>query len=207
MRTSGAARILAALSYAASTGIVIVVAIAVITALAGGNVMVWIDSGGLPSIESGSAARMVIPVSGTLTNAGNISLHSVQGLLRLDGAPGALRVTNTAIVVLLLAVALWILRQFTALFRALRAEQFFLAANAVRVRRIGWAVILGELARAAIVCFENSWAMQHVTVAGLRLESHFQVNAFAIVCGVMILALAEVFREGARLDREASLTI
>jgi hypothetical protein len=201
------AAVLSRLFQGASIVIFVVVALAAVTALAGGNVTVWIDSGGLPSIESGPQARMAIPISGMLTGQGAASVDRVRGLLRFENGPARLRIANTAIVVLLLALACWILREFGALFAALRERQFFLPANAARIRRVGWAVIALEIARAAIVCFETTYARDHFTVAGLRLESNFQINAFAIICGVMILVLAEAFREGTRLQDEASLTI
>lgn len=199
--------VLARVFQVGSALILIVIAIAALTALAGGNVTVWIDSGGLPSIESGPHARMAIPISGTLAPQGAPSVDRVRGLLRFENGPATLRVANTAIVILLLSAAWWILREFSALFSALRERQFFLPMNAARIRRVGWAVIAMEIARAAIVCFETSYARDHFTVEGLRLESHFQINAFAIVCGMMILVLAEAFREGTPLQDEVSLTI
>jgi hypothetical protein len=170
-------------------------------------VAVWIDSGGLPSIETGPHARMAIPISGALTAQGAASVDRVRGLLRFEGGPTAIRIANTAIVIFLLAAACWILREFSGLFAALRERQFFLAANAARIRRVGWAVIGGEIVRAALVCFETTYARDHFTVEGLRLESHFQINGFAILCGLIILVLAEAFREGTRLQDDASLTI
>jgi hypothetical protein len=197
----------ARLFQGASIVIFVVVAIAAFTALAGGNVAVWIDAGGLPSIEAGPQARMAIPISGTLTARGAASVERVRGMLRFEGGPNAIRVANTAIVVLLLAAACWILREFSGLFLSLGKRQFFLAANAARIRRVGWAVIGGEVLRAALVCFETTYARDHFTVEGLRLESHFQINGFAILCGLIILVLAEAFREGTRLQDDASLTI
>jgi hypothetical protein len=204
---SKTAAALARLFQISSIVIVIVVAVAAITALAGGNVTVWLDAAGFPSIEAGPGARMAIPISGTLTVGESSPVASIHGLLKFDGGPAALRVTNTVIVFVLLAGAFWVLREFSSIFRALRGRQFFLPSNAARVRRVGWAVIGAEMVRAAIVCFESSYAARHFTVEGLRLESHFELNVFAIVCGAMILVLAEVFREGLRLHEEASLTI
>jgi hypothetical protein len=202
------AAVLARLFQSAAIVIFVVIAVAVAALLTGRNVAVWIDSGGLPSIESGPHAQMAIPISGTLSLGQNgASVDRVRGLLHFEGGPATIRIANTAIVVLLLAAACWILLEFRGLFVALRERQFFLPANAARIRRVGWAVIAGEIVRAAIVCFETTWARDHFTVEGLRLESHFQINGFAILCGLMILVLAGAFREGTRLQDEASLTI
>ena len=47
------------------------------------------------------------------------------------------------------ALGLWILTQLRHVFRTVRDGQPFLSTNAKRIRLIGFAVILGEFARAA----------------------------------------------------------
>jgi hypothetical protein len=42
---------------------------------------------------------------------------------------------------------------------------------------------------------------------GLRFTARADVNLFAIVNGLIILVLAEVFREGTRLHDDQSLTV
>ena len=66
---------------------------------------------------------------------------------------------------------------------------------------------LGEVVRAAVVYFENRYAMTHFTAPGLEFLARPDLNGFALVHGLIILALAEVFRAGARLDDEQSLTV
>ena len=59
----------------------------------------------------------------------------------------------------------------------------------------------------AVGGFENHYAMTHFSAAGLTFDARPHVNVFAIVNGVIILVIAEVFREGTRLDEDRSLTI
>jgi hypothetical protein len=49
--------------------------------------------------------------------------------------------------------------------------------------------------------------MTHFSAAGLHFDARPDVNLFAIVHGLIILAIAEVFRTGTRLQEEQSLTI
>lgn len=72
---------------------------------------------------------------------------------------GAFLLANLALVIGLLALALWTLAQLRALFRALRDGQPFAPQNAMRVRRIAWTVIAAEVLRSAVVYFENVYAM------------------------------------------------
>ena len=46
-----------------------------------------------------------------------------------------------------------------------------------------------------------------VAAEGLRFETHADLNVFAIVLGLIILVIAEVFTAGTRLDEDQSLTI
>jgi hypothetical protein len=117
-------------------------------------------------------------------------------------------VAGTAVLfIAVLALVMWVLAQLRAVFRTLRAGQPFVAANATRIRRIAYAVIVGELVRAAAVYAGMRYAMTHFSIQGLRLEGRWDLNIVAIIAGLIILVIAEVFREGTRLDEEQSLTV
>jgi hypothetical protein len=198
------------------TAAVLVIAVVLVTV--GGSVGFHIDFDGGPSVDAGPDAAMSIPVSLTV-EAGthrvaapslgidNAQLHQLRGALRFPPLKGPLFVANLAIVFGSLALFLWVLAQLRGLFRTLSARKPFVPANAARVRRIAWAVILGELARTAVVFFERYYAMTHFSVAGLAFDARPDLNVFAIINGLIILVIAEVFREGTRLNEEQSLTI
>jgi Protein of unknown function (DUF2975) len=68
-------------------------------------------------------------------------------------------------------------------------------------------VIFGEFGRAAIVYFWSYYTSLHFKVDGLRFAASVDMNPITIVGGLAILVIAEVFREGARLQEDQSLTI
>ena len=134
-------------------------------------------------------------------------IQHVRGSLSFP-PPNRASVTGTmALVAVMLALVLWVLGQLRGVFRTLRDGRPFVPENASRIRRIGYAVILGELARAALVFSSNAYAMTHFSAQGLRFDARPDLNLFAIVHGLIILAIAEVFRAGTRLDEDQSLTI
>src|SRR6266498_535041 len=197
--------------------IAIVLGITICLVLVGANVGLHIDVEG-PSVEAGPAVTMSIPVSfnadprthGVTAPALGIEhaqLSVLRGALRFPARKVPLFWATLVIVIGSLALMLWVIGQLRDLFRTLRDGQPFVPANAVRVRRIAWAVIVGEFARSAVVFFENYYAMTHFSAAGLTFDARPHVNVFAIVNGVIILVIAEVFREGTRLDEDRSLTI
>ena len=197
--------------------VAIVLALTVVLLVAGATVGLHIGSEG-PSVDAGSKAVMSIPVTvevdaGThRVTAPSLGIDDGQlsrlgGSLRFPARKGPLFIANLTILAGSLALALWVLGQLRGLFRTLRDGRPFVPSNATRVRRIGWAVILGELAWSAVMFFENYYAMTHFSAPGLSFDARLHVDVFAIISGLIILVISEVFREGTRLDEDRSLTI
>jgi hypothetical protein len=135
-------------------------------------------------------------------------------LERIDGSmrvPSVSRWFIAANGVALIAVALLVaitLGKLRAVLRTLIVDrQPFVAANAARIRFIGLAVILGELARTVVIWGENIYARAHLAIHGVMFDVLPQPNLAAILLGLLILVIAEVFRAGTALDEEQSLTI
>ena len=135
-------------------------------------------------------------------------LENARGSLKFSPPPGASwfapALTGLALV---LAAVLFVVGQLRAVIRTLRDGRPFVPANATRIRWIGFAVIAGELARAAIIYSTNSYAMTYFSANGLRFDARPDLHVVTIVHGLIILAIAEVFRTGTRLDEDQSLTI
>jgi len=134
--------------------------------------------------------------------------ESVNGALRIPTADKRFIAINGAALIAVLMFARFVIDQLRAVLRTLiHGSNPFVPENAIRIRRIGFAVLVGELARTAIVFAENSYATTHVAVAGLTFDAWPQFSLTTIGHGLMILVIAEVFRAGTRLDEEQSLTI
>ena|SRR5438552_718707 len=97
--------------------------------------------------------------------------------------------------------------ELRAVFRTLRDGKPFVPRNAIRVRRIGWIVIALELVRSMMSYVGSYNIMRAFAGEGLRFDARADLNVFTIVNGLIILAIAEVFRAGTRLDEEQSLTV
>jgi hypothetical protein len=191
--------------------------VALVVGVLGLDIAVRMGPEGSPSLE-GPGVKMAIPVSFTVDTdthritapslgIGEAQIQSARGTLGFRPRKGTFRVANLAIVIAMLALAMWVLGQLRAVFRTLRDGQPFVPANTTRIRRIAWAVIIGEIARSAVVFFENYYVMTHFQADGLRFSAHSEFNVFAIINGLIILVIAEVFRAGTRLDEEQSLTV
>lgn len=154
------------------------------------------------SVDARPQAVMPAPAAGE-----NIHLDDARGSVRFSPRSPAVVAASALMVIAILALVAWGLGQLRAVFRTLRAGQPFVAANAARIRRIGYAVILGEVVRALLTYAGTRYAAAHFSLEGVRFEARPDLNVAAIVGGLIILVIAEVFREGTRLDEEQSLTV
>ena len=192
-------------------GLALALAVVVFAPIARGPVEVgasWLGVGTTMTIPVAfSVDRRMHHLAAPSLNVDAAEIRNATGVLRFPVHGGAFFVGNVILLVVLFSLALWVLRQLRAVVRTVRDGQPFVAANAARIRRIGYAVIAGEIVRAAIVLFEHAYAKSHFTADGLRFELRPDVNVLAFVCGLIIVVIAEVFRTGTRLDEDQSLTI
>jgi hypothetical protein len=130
-----------------------------------------------------------------------------EGLLTFPPPSGLFLAAVALSVVVVLAWGLWILTQLRAVFRTLRDGHPFVAANAARIRRIGYAVIAGEALRIAFELAGNAYIARHFVADRLRFDAWPRLDFSALIAGLIILVIAEVFRAGARLEEEQSLTV
>jgi len=134
-------------------------------------------------------------------------LTKVTGTLQFEAPSRRTLIAPLATVVAMLAIALWIVMQLRGLFRTLRESHPFAPGNALRVQRVGWAVILAEPGRAFMTYGANSFAQAPFVGDGVRFVTNVNLNFGTIIAGLIILVIAEVFRAGSRLDEDQSLTI
>ena len=198
--------------------VALVLAVTVLFLIAGSQVGVQIDAGGAPSVEIGPHVTMKIPVSFSVDPQAHpvrapslgieeAHLHDARAALQFAAQRGPFFIGNAVLLVGSLTLVLWVLSQLRALFYTLREGKPFVPANAQRIRRIAWVTILGEVLRATVVFFENYYAATHFVSEGLHFTARPELNVFAIFNGLIILVVAEVFRIGARLDEDQSLTV
>jgi hypothetical protein len=156
------------------------------------------------SVETG-ALRLAAPAP-SIAKADIRDAHG-SGTLRFPPPSGIVLTTTALLAALGLAIGLWVLVQLRAVFRTLRDGRPFVAANAMRIRWIGYAVILGEIVESLVLFAGNAYARTHFAADALRFDAWPSIDVFPIIHGLIILVIAEVFRAGAHLADDQSLTI
>lgn len=140
-------------------------------------------------------------------DAAGARLEKLRGNLRFPVKNGPFLFGSVVIVLVVLGLFLWVLDQLRQLFRSLSRGQPFIPENVRRIRRVGYAMMAGEVLRALVFYFWSYYSSQHFIGSGLRFIASTEINGTAILAGLAILVIAEVFHEGTRLKDEQSLTI
>ena len=199
--------------------VAVVLVVTVLLTLAGAVVAIQVGPDGALNIDAAHPnVTMAVPVavrvddptlraSAPALGIEQAKLLDMEATLRFPPRWGAFFVANLVLAICTFGLALWVLGLLRSLVSAVRAGHPFVPANVGRVRAIGWAVIIGEIARVSVVYFENRYAMTHFTAPGLEFTARPHFSVFAVVHGLIILALAEVFRAGTRLEEDQSLTV
>jgi hypothetical protein len=187
----------------------VAVAMVLTICLAGASAFHDIRGGQLDIPVSFSIDAQALPVSAPSLGIDHAQVEKARGSLKFPPPPGTSLVVTALFfgLALMSAAILFVIGQLRAVLRTLRDGRPFVPANATRIRWIGFAVIAAEVAKAAIVYSANVHVMTHFSANGLRFDARPDLNILTIVQGLIILAIAEVFRTGTRLDEDQSLTI
>jgi hypothetical protein len=154
----------------------------------------WI---GVSILAIASVAALLINFNPELVSKIRVKADGDIGKL-LDNGPGIVAAMTSA--VLYLAGILVIVSSLRRIFMTLTAGDPFHPDNVARLRLIGLMLAALELGRYAF------WAVSVWLLPNLqRVEPELSLTAWFSV--LVVFVLAEVFREGARLRREAELTI
>jgi hypothetical protein len=152
------------------------------------------------------AVELKAPIH-SVSSGTDAQIEKLRGNLKFPVRKGAFFSGSVFLVVLIFGFLLWMVTQVRHVFRSLSEGLPFVAENGRRIRWVGFAVIFGEVARAALVYYWSYYTSLHFTANGLRFVASADINGITIVSGLAILVIAEVFQEGARLREDQSLTI
>jgi hypothetical protein len=171
----------------------------------------WIDP---PRIEIGLAVPVAFtvnadtrPLAAPSSSAVNVRLANGGGTLYFSPRSRTTAAAGLVGLIAILALGMWVVGNLRPVFRSLRAGEAFARENPARIRRVGWAFIVAALAQTAVVYIGTYYASTHFATEGLRYDARLVLNPLGLVCGAVVMIIAEVYREGTRLDEDQSLTV
>jgi hypothetical protein len=106
---------------------------------------------------------------------------------------------------------LLILELFRRMFRSAERDEVFTTANIRNVRGIGYLLIASGILKLITAAWlmnrMGAYVAQHVAAGGVGPETTTTAGPLGVVTGLMVLALAEVFRQGLSLKEENQFTV
>ncbi len=109
--------------------------------------------------------------------------------------------------IIMISLGMAIIYQLRKIFATLAAGTPFVLENANRIRKIGLLIFGGVVAQFVAGLFLSRAIMENVIIKGTIFTAKSGLNGGAIFIGLVILILAEIFRQGALLKEEQDLTI
>lgn len=117
--------------------------------------------------------------------------------------------TITWLVVILLWMTGWfvVLHQLRAMFRSLAAGDPFKRCGVLRIRFIGFAILIMESVQWLMEIFQANYLIGAFSTVGLNLRSMHRPNLELLFLGLVVLAIAELYEVGANMRDEQALTV
>ena len=154
------------------------------------RIILWAAFAGL------TAAIVILPFAPALVDfAVTASGADVSAEIDVDGGD----YVEVAAHFVTFGVLLYVVDRLLELLRTLRFGSPFVKENAVRFRRIGLALVVGEAAQLLFGVLGGALS--------LSTDIEMGVDLITIVSIAAVFVLAEVFREGARMKEEQDLTV
>jgi serine phosphatase RsbU (regulator of sigma subunit) len=151
----------------------------------------------------------VYQIHGAGGAAVDASIDEASGNVTVKNPPVASIVLTMLGVIAVEAVLLVVLYRVRRLFRRLVEGRPFLDENARTLRFIGFAVMAGELAWAALQYLGQRAVAATLSSAEISFHAAFAPRLPVILAGLALLIVAEIFREGIKMraDLETARTI
>jgi serine phosphatase RsbU (regulator of sigma subunit) len=128
-----------------------------------------------------------------------VSIVQAQGMLAVKGGAAMMGMlwADLASTFISLGIGLFVLNRLRAIFRTLRDQNPFAAANASRIRMIAIVLVAGQLVNSGLGAWLAARVAREISVTGLTFRADFPVSGWVIFSSLILLMLAEVFRFGA----------
>lgn len=182
-------------------GLLLLVALACVLAL-----VTAVTSGGKSGVQFEVPVRFDLaeashPFSTDLSDVEAATISEAGGKLTVRGGAASMGLVLAGLgsAVVFLVTALFILGRLRGVFRTLKDENPFVAQNSSRIRLIGLALIVGEVATAGLAAILAARATSEISIEGVAFRNGLALDAWPLFAGLVLIVLAEIFRLGAQM--------
>lgn len=179
-------------------------------------VLMIILAGFLISGDGSTSPNLAVPIQFSIDEGvytlssdswGDGTVGRVVGEAQFSETGLGLALAAGATIIAGIAAAFVVLILLRRIFTTMMVGTPFLPENVLRIRWLGWIVIVAAIVEQIIKVGLGLLVLDHVTSTGLDIDYRFDLNLAALFLGLIILALSEVFRHGMNLQAESDLTV
>ena len=137
----------------------------------------------------------------------SVRLGDGQGKLHLFHHNLPLHLVNAMVHIVAFGVILWVLALLRRILAATSRGRPFDPMNPRRLNALGWVILCTALFSSLFQYLASRWALTRVEVISPPLSPLVRFNAGWIVCGLLVLVLAAIWKEAVRMAEEQALTV
>lgn len=135
------------------------------------------------------------------------SIGDGHGLLHLFHHHLPLHLLNATGLFLFILVFLWAVNLLREILATTVKGRPFDPVNPRRLSTLGWIIISASVATSLLQYFASKWILSRVEILSVPTSPSIQSNKEWIVCGLLVLVLAAIWKEAVRMAEEQSLTV
>lgn len=129
------------------------------------------------------------------------------GQLRLFHHHLPLHLLNAALYLCIFVVLLWGIRLLRQILATTAGGRPFDPSNPRRLNILGWLILSASLSASLLQYLASRWALSQITVLTVPVSPLIRFSQEWIVCGLLVLVLAAIWKEAVRMAEEQSLTV
>ncbi len=137
----------------------------------------------------------------------NIMIWEGQGKLRFLHYSLALNLGESAGSFLFLGVFLWAITLLLRILATTAGGRPFDPINPRRLNTLGWIILSASVLTSILDYLASRWILSKVDVTTLPLSPPIQTHREWILCGLLVLVLAAIWKEAVRMAAEQALTV
>jgi hypothetical protein len=162
------------------------------------------------SVEAWSV-RLKIKQEGTMSLAANnkstVDLDDAHGTFEIDNPTFPIRILFTIIKLVKLSLIVLIIYLLRKIFRTLSNNEPFIKTNVNRLRIIAFTIMAFDLYYYLLNIITSVWIRPKVTFENIYIPQYVGSELNNVFFGLLVLAIAEIFRIGFKMKEEQDLTI
>lgn len=118
-----------------------------------------------------------------------------------------LHLLNSAVLMLFLAVFLWAISLLRRILATTAGGLPFEPSNPRRLNLLGWIIIAASVLRSVLHYLASRWVLTQVDIVSTPISPVIQSNKEWLVCGLLVLVLAAIWKQAVQMAEEQALTV